>query len=67
MPPLPDEKDLALIRHRDGGHRVWKRVEVPWTEAGVPLEVVYVPGGRHEWLLRGEQKATFRTWLGKLD
>jgi len=58
---------FVLVGDRDGGHRVWKQVEVPWTEAGVPLEVIYVAGGRHEWLLRGEQKTAFLTWLEKRD
>lgn len=53
----------VLVGAEDGGHRLWKQVEEPWRTAGVPLTVVYVPRGRHEWLLRGEQKPAFLAWL----
>ncbi len=58
---------FVLVGDQDGGHQVWKQVETPWSEAGVPLTVIYVPGGRHEWLLKGEHKTAFLEWLAKLD
>jgi len=54
---------LVLVGLADGGHKLWKDAEEPWTKAGVPLTVKYVPDGKHEWLLRAELLPEFEKWL----
>ncbi len=72
--PLPAPTDVAvaetpvfvLVGDQDPGHRVWKQVEALWRAFGVPLTVVYVPGGRHQWLLGKAQKDALLGWLGQI-
>jgi predicted esterase len=54
---------FVLVGLADGGHKLWKDAEEPWTKAGVPLTVKYVPDGKHEWLLRAELLLEFEKWL----
>jgi hypothetical protein len=57
---------FVLVGDQDGGSRVWKQIEEPWRAAGIPLDVTYVAGGGHQWLLGPPQKAALLDWLGKL-
>jgi predicted esterase len=57
---------FVLVGTADQGHQVWKQVEEPWREAGIPLTVHYVEGGRHAWLLGAEQKEELLAWLDGL-
>ncbi len=56
---------FVLVGDEDNGSKLWKKVEDPWEKAGVPLEIHYVKGGRHEWLFGGKQTKALAKWLSK--
>jgi predicted esterase len=56
---------FVLVGDQDGGAKLWKKVESDWRKAGVPLEVHYVKGGRHQWLFGVEQVKLLDKWLSK--
>ncbi|MFB3890844.1 MAG: tetratricopeptide repeat protein [Phycisphaerae bacterium] len=48
---------------------MWRKVEKPWTDAGVPLTIEYVQGAGHGWLLRPSDKANLAVlekWLDEV-
>jgi pimeloyl-ACP methyl ester carboxylesterase len=55
---------LVLVGDQDGGTKVWDLAEPEWRAAGVPLSIDRVPGGKHEWLARGDHLTRLLTWLG---
>jgi len=69
MPPPPKDKAIrttpffVLVGTADQGSQFWRMAEGKWREAGVPLELHYIPGGKHEWLFRGEQVKLLLKWL----
>jgi len=54
---------FVLVGDADPGHQMWKQVEDNWRKAGLPLEIDYVKGGRHQWLVGPEQWKELKTWL----
>lgn len=54
---------LVLVGDRDGGVRIWDLADADWRAAGVPLTIDRVPGGKHEWLARGEHLTKLLDWL----
>ena len=57
---------LALVGLQDGGFTVWKGVEAGWKQAGVPLEIIYVPGKKHEWLFDAPRTELLEQWLSQV-
>ncbi|MFP4141622.1 MAG: TPR end-of-group domain-containing protein [Phycisphaerae bacterium] len=57
---------FVLVGDEDNGSKLWKKVEDPWEKAGVPLEIHYVKGGRHEWLFGGKQTKALAKWLSRV-
>jgi predicted esterase len=57
---------LVVVGDADPGHRLWKSVETPWRDAGVPLRVLYVPGGEHQWLIGTDEGAALLAWLSDI-
>ena len=57
---------IAFVGSKDGGSQIWAVAADPWTEAGVPLTVVYVAGMPHTWMIRDRQLAQLETWLGEV-
>lgn len=57
---------FVLVGDQDGGTSVWQQVESEWRQAGVPLTLDVIAGGKHEWLLREKQAAALLTWLGEV-
>jgi S-formylglutathione hydrolase FrmB len=73
---LPTDKDMlaavgkvpffVLVGTADGGSRFWRQAETPYREAGMPLVVHYVKGGKHAWLLGKHQLAALLAWLDEV-
>jgi predicted esterase len=73
---LPTDKDMlaavgkvpffVLVGTADGGSRFWRQAEKPYREAGMPLVVHYVEGGKHAWLLGKRQLAALLSWLDEV-
>ena len=69
LPADPAVKDvplLVLVGEKDGGSRIWKKVQQTWKDAGVPLTVLYIPNAGHQWLLGKAQLPELETWLDQL-
>ena len=70
--PLPADaavKDVpmfVMVGEKDGGSRIWKKVQQPWKDAGVPLTIFYIPDAGHQWLLGKEQLAQLESWLDQV-
>jgi predicted esterase len=56
---------LALVGQADNGAKVWQNVEPTWRKAGVSVEVLYVPGAGHTWLIRGKYLRRTLDWLAE--
>ena len=54
---------FVLVGAQDGGSSVWQQVESEWRQAGVPLTLEVIAGGKHEWLLREKQSEALLAWL----
>lgn len=69
---VPEGEDVkrcpffVLVGEEDSGHQLWKMAEEPWKAAGIPLKVIYVPGGQHQWLLGKDEGAALLAWLGDI-
>jgi len=53
---------FVLVGSRDPGAELWKEAQRKWQEK-LPLEVIYVEGAGHTWLLGREQMRKLRRWL----
>ncbi len=62
-PGIKDAPVLALVGTADGGSRFWQQAEKPWRDAGIPLQVIYVPGKPHTWLFDTERTRQLDQWL----
>ena len=65
-PAVKDVPLLVLVGEKDGGSRIWKKVQQTWKDAGVPLTVLYIPNAGHQWLLGKAQLPELETWLDQL-
>lgn len=54
----------VLVGSNDGGARIWQEAEKKYREAGVPLQVEYVEGQGHTWLVGKAQVERLSIWLG---
>ncbi len=70
QPPPADANEaapvLALVGQADNGSKVWQNVEPTWRKAGVSVEVLYVPGAGHTWLIQGRYLRRTLEWLAEL-
>ncbi len=72
LAPLPKSKAikdvpvLALVGTADGGSQFWKKAEQIWRDAGIPLQVIYVPGKKHQWLFDKERTQQLDEWLSQV-
>lgn len=57
---------FVLVGEKDGGSRIWKKVQQKWKDAGVPLTIFYVPDAGHQWLLGKSQLAELESWLDQV-
>jgi predicted esterase len=57
---------LAFVGDADPGHQMWRSLEDGWKARGVPLQVVYVAGGKHAWLVGKDEEAVLHGWLAAL-
>ena len=57
---------FAVVGQKDGGLAMWKKVQKPWLDAGVPLTLVEVPDKAHTWLFGREQRELLDGWLGEV-
>jgi poly(3-hydroxybutyrate) depolymerase len=57
---------LAFVGDADQGHMMWKMIEDGWKAMGIPLQVVYVAGGKHAWLVGQDEETVLYGWLGGL-
>lgn len=57
---------FVLVGAKDGGVKVWQKVQQPWKDAGVPLTIEYVPGAGHQWLFGKAQLARLEEWLDQV-
>lgn len=57
---------FVLVGTKDGGSQIWKQVEQPYRQAGVPLSILYLDGRGHEWLFGANELEALEKWLGEL-
>ncbi len=57
---------LAIEGERDPNRPVWEHDAPTWTAAGVPTQLVIVPGHGHEFLYSGDAWTTTLAWLDRL-
>jgi predicted esterase len=69
LPADPAVKDVplfVLVGEKDGGSRIWKKIQQSWKDAGVPLTIFYIPNAGHQWLLGKSQLAELESWLDQV-
>jgi pimeloyl-ACP methyl ester carboxylesterase len=65
-PAIKEVPLLILVGGEDRLLWVWEQVEGPYREAGIPLEVIVVPGLGHDWLFGEAQIVALEDWLGRI-
>jgi len=68
-PASPAVKDcpfFVLVGDQDGGANAWRLAEEPFSKAGVPVVVHYIPGQGHAWLFGGAQRDKLYAWLSDI-
>jgi predicted esterase/Tfp pilus assembly protein PilF len=63
---IKDVPLFVLVGEKDGGSRIWKKVQQKWKDAGVPLTIFYIPNAGHQWLLGKSQLAELESWLDQV-
>ncbi len=61
-----DTPIFVLVGGADPGARLWRQAQKAWKDK-VPLEVHYVPGQGHTWLLGPEQFQALKKWLQAIE
>ncbi len=57
---------FVVVGEQDEAVSIWKQVEKPWRESGVPLTVHYIPGKGHSWLFDEAETARLEEWLKEI-
>jgi predicted esterase/Flp pilus assembly protein TadD len=65
-PAIKNVPILAFVGSADRNLQIWKNADTAWCQAGIPFEVVPVPGRGHEWLFDQPRIERLAKWLDKV-
>jgi predicted esterase len=57
---------LVFVGEKDNGCALWRKTAPKWLDAGVPLQVHYVPDKGHQWLIGEDQTKLVEEWLAQV-
>jgi predicted esterase len=57
---------LVFVGEKDGGCALWRKAAPKWLDAGIPLQVNYVPDKGHAWLIGETEAKIVEQWLAQV-
>jgi predicted esterase len=57
---------LVFVGEKDNGCALWQKTIPKWLDAGIPLQVNYVPDKGHAWLIGEKEAKIVQEWLAQV-